>query len=223
MTFMAYADRDVLAMQVANHLGGALQKLLNTQERVSFAVPGGTTPGPVFDLLSRMTLDWARVTIVLTDERWVSERDERSNAALVRRRLLSGEAARAGFVPYHHTQLSVEAGAQAAGKVVSPLLPLSLALLGMGADMHTASLFPNAEGLTQALSKDAPPLCPIRVAGQGISRVTLSAQVLRDASEKHLLITGTDKREALDRAMLLPEEQAPIAAVLKGGTVHWAA
>ena len=52
--------------------------------------------------------------------------------------------------------------------------------------------------------------------------VPLSAAVLAGAIARHIVITGPEKREALDRARTLPVEEAPVAAVLKGATVHWA-
>ena len=53
-------------------------------------------------------------------------------------------------------------------------------------------------------------------------RVTLSARVLREAFALHVLITGQEKREALERAQKLSPEEAPIAALLGQATVHWA-
>ena len=53
--------------------------------------------------------------------------------------------------------------------------------------------------------------------------MTLSARVLRDAMAIHVLITGAEKRAALERAMDLTPQEAPIRAVLDDATVHWAA
>jgi 6-phosphogluconolactonase len=102
-------------------------------------------------------------------------------------------------------------------------MPISLLMLGMGEDMHTASLFPGAKGLAAALDEGAPLLCPIQPDGQDIARVTLPAHALQGAMEKHLVIYGAAKRKALDRALHLPPEEAPIAAVLDDLHVHWAA
>ena len=95
-------------------------------------------------------------------------------------------------------------------------------LLGMGADMHTASLFPGSNGLEAAMAADAPALCPIDVDGQDIGRITLSRRVLEGAMSKHLVIFGDEKRAAVEQAQSLPALQAPIGAVLNEATVHWA-
>ena len=103
-----------------------------------------------------------------------------------------------------------------------PHLPLTVCLLGMGADMHTASLFPGADRLAQALSADAPLVLPMRAEAAGEPRITLTAPVLAASHHIHILITGVEKRVALDRALSLPPELAPVRAVLDAATVHWA-
>ena len=222
MNIIEYADRDMLAIDVANILAGELKTCLLNHDTVSFAVPGGTTPGPIFDILCAADLDWARVHVFLTDERWVPESHARSNTGLVRSRLLVDRAASAVLVPLY-------APADAPEDVLSTLtarfddeLPIAVAVLGMGNDMHTASLFPGGDNLAAALDHHAPVLLPMRIDGQPEVRITLTAPVLSGALSKHLVIFGTEKRAALDKAMGLPPEDAPINAVLDGATVHWA-
>ena len=101
-------------------------------------------------------------------------------------------------------------------------LPIDGLLIGMGADMHTASLFPGEAGLQAALDPQAPVLLPVRPETQPETRVSFSARVLNEAVSKHLLITGTEKREALERARHLSPMEAPIRAVLDDISVHWA-
>ena len=73
MNLIEYSDEDMLAIGLANVLVGQLENTLFNNERASFAVPGGTTPGPVFDAMSGVNLDWSRVHVLPTDERWVPE------------------------------------------------------------------------------------------------------------------------------------------------------
>jgi 6-phosphogluconolactonase len=91
----------------------------------------------------------------------------------------------------------------------------------MGVDMHTASIFPGADNLDAALNGNGL-LVPMRAAGAPELRVTLSARVLKRAMRRHIVIIGKEKREALERAKSLSPEEAPIAAILPGSTVHWA-
>ncbi len=223
MNLIEYPDREMLTMSAANILAGELRKCLNMHDVASFAVPGGTTPAPIFDLMSATELDWDRVHVLLTDERWVDEDNSHSNARLVKRHLLTDHAARAQFVPYYQPGLSATDGAAKVAPTLDAELPISVLLLGMGADMHTASLFPGGQGLAEAMANGAPNLCAVQPASQDMTRVTLSAAALKGAMSTHLVIFGTDKRDALEHAQTLPPEEAPIAAVLGGGTVHWAA
>lgn len=222
MDFRAYPDRDMLMLGLADRIAGQLADFIRREGRATLSVPGGTTPGPVFDVLSDVDLDWARVAVVLNDERWVPENSPRSNTRLLRERLLVGKAAAATLIPLRADTPAPEDALDALVKGLAPHLPLSVLLLGMGADMHTASLFPAADRLADALAADAPPLLAMRADGAGEPRVTLTAPVLRGAMATHILITGAEKRAAIEAAEHLPAEKAPVRAVLGNATVHWA-
>lgn len=221
MEFVSYPDAEMMMINLANKLAGELRTALQNEDIVSMAVPGGTTPGPIFDELSAVELDWARVRVMLTDERWVPETSERSNTRLLKSRLLQGPAAAAQFVPFYAEVPTPEDGIPALAADVDAVLPLSILLLGMGADMHTASIFPGADLLDTALTGDAT-LVPMRAPGAPEPRITLSAKVLKSAMNCHVVIKGADKREALEKARHLTPQEAPIAAVLPNATVHWA-
>jgi len=223
MNLIEYSDREMLAMAVANQMAGDLKNALLAQEFATLAVPGGSTPGPVFDLLGAVDLDWARVHVMLTDERWVDETHDMSNTRLIKDRLMRGPASAAQFVPFYRAGKTAKDACADVSTTLVDKMPLSVLMLGMGADMHTASLFPGAQGVAAAFDPDAALLCPVQVAGQDIARVTLPAHALDGALVKHLVIFGDDKRAALERAETLPPQQAPIAAVLGGATIHWAA
>ncbi|MBU2890450.1 6-phosphogluconolactonase [Celeribacter halophilus] len=222
MNFIEYPDREVMFLDLANKIAGQLRTALDTEGRASFCVPGGTTPGPVFDTLSAVSLDWERIDVLLNDERWVPENSERSNTALLKRRLLIGKAANAHLVPLYRDVPTPEEGLADLMPAIEATLPLNVLLLGMGTDMHTASLFPGADQLELGLSDAAPTLLAMRAPGAPEPRITLSAKALKTAISTHILITGPEKREALERAQKLDEMQAPVSAFLSQATVHWA-
>lgn len=223
MNLHEYPDRELMMMALADRIAAQLADALRGKERVTLCVPGGTTPGPIFDTLSDVALDWDRVVVFLSDERWVPADHERSNARLVRQRLLRNRAAAATFLPLHADAPQPEDVIDDLARAIEPHLPIDVLLLGMGADMHTASLFPGADRLSDALADDAPVLVPMRAPGAPEPRVTLSAPVLAGAMHTHVVITGQDKREALERALKLPPQEAPVAVVLPEAEVHWAA
>jgi 6-phosphogluconolactonase len=222
VTFEEYPDRDLLSLALANRIAAQLAEALRLSGRATLSVPGGTSPGPVFDILSGVDLDWSRVAVMLNDERWVDETSPRSNTALLKARLLRGPAAAARLVPLYAPAPNPEDRLEALSDGVRAHLPITVLLLGMGTDMHTASLFPGADRLAQAMAPDAPPLMALRAAAAGEPRITLTAPVLRDAMHIHILITGAEKRAALDRARGLPPLEAPVRAFLDTATVHWA-
>jgi 6-phosphogluconolactonase len=222
MDFHTYPDRDMLMLRLAQRIASELGETLRAEGRATLSVPGGTTPGPIFDVLSGVDLDWDRVSVVLNDERWVPENHARSNTALVRARLLTGRAAGASLIPLRTDARAPEDALDALSDGLRPYLPISVLVLGMGADMHTASLFPGADRLSDALAPTAPPLMALRAEAAGEPRITLTAPVLRAALRIHVLITGAEKRAAIERAVRLSPDIAPIACVLDQAMVHWA-
>ncbi|MEC7668599.1 MAG: 6-phosphogluconolactonase [Pseudomonadota bacterium] len=220
--FVEYADRDMLALDLANLIAGEVRTALSQSDSATLAVPGGTSPGPVFDDLCAVDLDWDRVNVLLTDERWVPEDSDRSNTRLLRERLLTDKAAAANLLPLYAPYDTPEEGLGELAKGIEAQLPLSVVLLGMGADMHTASIFPEADKLDDALAPNAPVLLPMRAPGAPEPRITLSAEALDGAMSKHILIFGAEKRAALENAKGKAPKDAPINAVLNGATVHWA-
>ena len=221
MQIVEYPDAEMMMMDLADTLASELKNCLLVHDHASFAVPGGTTPGPIFDSLCGVDLDWSRVHVMLTDERWVPETSERSNTRLLRERLLVNRAAAATYVPLYAEAETPEEKLPELAEALTPELPISVMLLGMGADMHTASIFPGADQLDLALhGKDR--LVAMRAPGAPEPRITLSANVLKNAMSRHLVIVGQEKRAALEKARHLTPEEAPVAAILSGTTVHWA-
>jgi len=221
MEFVTYPDSEMMMIALADTLAGELKDALLTHNTVSFAVPGGTTPGPIFDSICETHLDWDRVQVMLTDERWVDDASDRSNTRLLRQRLLVGQAAAAQYVPLYNGAATPEDGLPALQAALAPSLPVDVMLLGMGADMHTASIFPQADQLDRALTGDDL-LVAMRAPGAPEPRITLSANVLKGAIRRHIVIIGKEKRDALDKAQHLTPQEAPVAAILSGSIVHWA-
>lgn len=222
MDLIEYPDREMLAMSLADRLAGALKTCLTVHDHASFCVPGGTSPGETFSALSGVDLDWSRVHVFLNDERWVPEGHERSNTSLLKRSLLTGKAAAAVHVPLVNDTPTPEEGIPSLEAGFEGELPISLLLLGMGTDGHTASLFPGGDRLAEGLAPDAPLLLAMRADGAPEPRVTLTAPVLKSAMETHLLIMGDEKRHVLDAARSADEMDMPVAAFLDDAIVHWA-
>ncbi len=222
-----HASPDVMAEAAAGEAAAVLRAALAARGRATLAVPGGTTPGPFLTRLGQAELDWERVGVTLTDERWVPVTDPRSNQRLLAETLFAGPAAAAEFVPLYGAtpEPGMALGAIAAA-LMRIVLPLDLCVLGMGEDMHIASLFPGALGLDAALAPDAPPVAALRVPGLAEQRISLTARLLSGAGRVMLLMRGPGKRAALERALAARSaREAPVRVVLDGPapvTVHYA-
>ncbi len=225
MKFIEYPSRDVLIGELADRIAGELRLALSDGGTASLAVPGGNTPGPVFDKLGAVDIEWDRITVLPTDERWVAESSEHSNSRMIRQRLLVGYASEASFLPVFSEAGSIEERIDCLDREVRSHLPLSVVMLGMGADMHTASLFPGSESLPRAFESDAPAFVPVHQQGGGPvnQRISMTFPVLNGARRKHLMIVGAEKLQALERAKVKVDPmQAPVSVILPDTTVHWA-
>lgn len=209
-----FTAREELAETLARDVADELIRAIAAKGKATLAVSGGATPKLFFDKLSRAELAWARVTVTLVDERQVPESSERSNARLVRQHLLQNKAAAAKFVPLFD---NAEAGKTSA---------FDVAVLGMGSDGHTASFFPGADRLAEALDSDTPQrLIEINAPGAGEPRLTFTLPVLEAAGRLALHIEGAEKKTVLNRALGDgPQEDMPVRAVLRSQTpvtLYW--
>lgn len=210
-----------LAERLADDVAGWLAEAIGGRGSASLVVPGGGTPGPFLDALALRGIDWSRVVVVPSDERCVPLDSPRSNEAMIRARLLRERAAAAELVSLLPVADGGEAAAQVAGRVRA-LLPIDVCVLGFGEDGHTASLFPGADRLAEALAADADPVLPVAAPGATEPRITLTAPVLRGARRVCLLFSGPAKREVLSRALRPgPLAEMPVRIVLDGpGSLH---
>jgi len=198
--------------------------------KASWAVSGGSTPKPLFEAISHEGLDWSRVQVALVDERWVGVDHPRSNEAFMKGALAKNRAAKARFVgmktPHAVPQDAVEAVNDRYGAISQPF---DSVLLGMGSDGHTASFFPEAEGLEAAMDPLQSRTCVALTAkksditGDEIDRMSLSASAIMAAKHTVLMITGEEKKHVLEQA-LQPGSELPAGrlAQMLPFDIYWA-
>jgi 6-phosphogluconolactonase len=209
-----FANRERLALDLANDVAAALRARIDAQGTVVLAVSGGSTPVRFFEELAKAGIPWKAVTVTLVDERRVPETNERSNARLVRTHLLKENAATAHFVPLFENP------------DVAKIAPIDVAILGMGNDGHTASFFPGGDRLSEALDPSTKQrLIGIMAPGAGEPRITFTLPALLEAQTRILHIEGEEKRRVLEQALQNgPVEAMPIRAILNAPqpvTIYW--
>jgi len=175
-----------------------LQAALEQQATATLLLSGGSTPVPLYRQLSSADLHWSRVHIALVDERWVATDSPASNERLLRENMLIDRAAAAKFTGMKNAHLSPFDGAAECNAHYANLpLPGTICLLGMGPDGHTASLFPQAEGLAAALAAERH-CAAIRatrsaVTGEQLERMTMTPWSILQSRRLILMITGAAK------------------------------
>jgi len=212
-----YPDREALAIALAAGIAAKLAGAIAERGEASLAVSGGSTPKLLFQVLSETAIQWDRVTVVLVDERIAPPDSERANQRLVRETLLQGRAADAHFVPYETGLATPRDNAERSVDLFAGVpWPLDAAVLGMGADGHTASFFPGGDRLADALDlarEDR--VLPMQAVGAGEPRLTLTLPALLDARFLALHIEGEEKRGVLDTAFAGTDSHSmPVRAVL---------
>jgi len=186
----------------ANAVEHNLKDAIATHGRASLVVSGGSTPLPFFKALSQAELDWSSVDVTLADERWVPEDHKDSNAKFVREQFLTGAASAARFFSLYRNGEPQMAIGQIQEALSEMIQPFSVVILGMGGDGHTASLFPNTDGLEAALDLDTHPmLAVLKPATVDQTRITLTRAALLRSRHRYLHITGENKREVLSGAL----------------------
>jgi len=203
--FRAFKSRSEASIAAAELLANLLRDGLaeDTNAQASLVVSGGATPGPCFDQLSIQALDWPRVTVLPSDERWVPGTDPDSNEKLIRSRLLQGNAGQGNVLSFFRQGIEAKQAPRYIERDLQKLnRPFSASLLGMGEDGHFASLFPDFTDLSQALDPSGKAQCiMVKTTGSPHLRISLTLSALLGSAGMVLLIFGEAKRAVFDAAM----------------------
>jgi 6-phosphogluconolactonase len=213
-----YGTKAAMADAVAAYVGGVIGDAIDTRDEALVALPGGKSPEPIFERLADAPIDWSRVTIIPTDDRLVPPDDPLSNFAMIARHFRPKGAQ---VVP-----IAIEgagdyrvAGNSANAQLADLKWPPDLVWLGVGADGHTASIFPgpdfedalNGPNARRALGIMPDPLPP----EAPVPRVTLSRRAILSARNLLVTFSGATKRHVVEAALKDgPLSKTPIGRVL---------
>ena len=216
----AFPNGEAWAEACSARLTDTLSDALADSGKAVFAASGGMTPPPIYGRMAQVDLDWSKVVVTLIDERNVPETSPDSNAALIKRTLLTGRAAAARFVPVFYPAVTVDrAAALAAQALAAEGDKLDVVLLGMGEDGHICSMFPGSPTLKTLLS---PMLKPTVLgvprgrdgAAPSLERLTINLPWLMTARRVVLAFTGAARRSVFEREAVGDPATQPIAALI---------
>lgn len=224
-----FASLDELLANARTEWIERAQKALRARRRFTVALSGGSTPKRLYESLVDAPLDWARVQVFFGDERCVPPEHADSNFHMAREAWLSKvpipernlHRFRTEDADPERVAKDYETQLQSFFKLRPGEVPtFDLCLMGMGADGHTASLFPG----TTALSEEVRLAVSVWVESLGAWRVTLSAPVFNKARCAWFLAAGADKSAALTQVLegTAPAEQYPARLIQpSAGELLW--
>lgn len=207
-----YADIVQLAKGFADYVATTLTGVVDKKQKASLVVPGGNTPIHYLPVLAGCALSWEKITITLSDERWVDVNDKASNERLVRKHLLAHLPKSTSFVGLKTQHNTPSEAIDTIHRRLDCLpQPFSLTVLGLGEDGHIASLFPgmNPEIATphHCVAVDQP-IAPSL-------RISLSLTALANSQHIALVVVGKEKRQLLDHLCEHPDPQVPLIWLLQ--------
>ena len=227
--FWDYDSIEEMADAVAGDIGFIVESAIDARGAALLALPGGNTPKPIYQKLAAAKLEWKRVTLIPGDERLVPMQSELSNVRAIAQAFLPTGARVipiTGDIADYHL-----AGNSADARLQDLKWPPDLVWLGMGADGHTASIFPGPDledALTAPKSRRAVGVMPDPMpADAPVARVTLTRAAILSARTILIAITGQPKRDLLEQAIKDGHSsKLPIGRVLaecdQPIDVHWA-
>ncbi len=217
-TIKIYPGYDALTHAAAECVAVILEDALRQNQNVTFALTGGETPKPVYELLAAPPyaerVDWKRVHFLWVDERCVPPEDAESNFGMAWNAMLSKLNVPAAHV--HRIPGEMEDVEKAALNyereirtlLAGPAIPsFDLVLLGMGKDGHTASLFPGTHWDEERL------VVANRVPNTGAARISMTPHVLNEARLVVFLVAGESKSERVAEVLEHPAQHLPASRI----------
>lgn len=199
-----YESPTELADAVSGDVGFIIESALDARGEALLALPGGTTPGPIYEKLAKVKLNWKRVTIIPTDDRLVPVSDPLSNIAMIARFFIPLGARVIPIISENAADYKA-AGNAASGRLGDLKWPPDLVWLGMGEDGHVASLFPGPD-LNDAIeateSRRAIGVMPDPLPKNApVARVSLTRSAILSGRTLIIVGSGETKRAVLEQAL----------------------
>jgi 6-phosphogluconolactonase len=216
--FLHFSDLESMSLNAAQAMVLHIKQRLKTQNIFSLVLAGGRTPQTLYTVLNKKfhdKLPWQKIHFFWGDERFVEQNHKYSNYRMVKSSLLNSLNIPNSNI--HQIKIDIESGKNTACDYEKQIIAyfkknypytgiphFDLVLLGMGADGHTASLFPPASAISTRNNLVAyiktPGLAPF------VSRISMTLLLLNNAHTVIFLIYGRDKLPIIEEIRQQPEE-----------------
>jgi 6-phosphogluconolactonase len=228
MQIHLYENGEELSVAAADWIVLQIEKSLQSSDRFSFLLSGGNTPKQLYQLLSseqyKNSIDWQKIDIFFGDERVVPFEDERNNGKMAADTLLRKVPIPEEQIHFIDTGKKPEEAALQYdqflhGYFENSAFTFDLALLGMGEDGHTLSIFPGMESTLDNSNW----VISSYLSSQQMFRISLTPVVVNQSANIAFLVTGGGKRPVLKK--ILNENSSinyPAQLIKPGkGELHW--
>jgi 6-phosphogluconolactonase len=193
-------DSSQLAERAAEEIAEALKKAISEDSAASLALAGGTTPRAAYEALAKIPgIDWSKVSVYFGDERAVPPTHPDSNFAMAQAALFERVPLPAANI---HRMVAENPDQDAAARAYEAQLPkrISVIILGIGEDGHTASLFPGSPALNERERLVLPVIGP----KPPPQRLSITPPVIEAAGRCIVIASGAGKAEPVRRALKDP-------------------
>jgi len=193
-------DSNQLAKRAAERIAEALKQAISADSAASLALAGGTTPRAAYEALAKIPgIDWSKVSVYFGDERAVPPTHPDSNFAMAQAALFDRVPLPEANI---HRMVAEVPDQDAAARAYEALLPASISVmvLGIGEDGHTASLFPGSSALNERTRRVLPVIGP----KPPPQRLSVTAPVIEAARLCIVIASGAGKAEPVRRALQEP-------------------
>ena len=188
--------------------GTLIESITSAEKQISLGLAGGSTPSLVYSMLGEYPEVISDVIFWLTDERWVDEQDSQSNLKMIKDSF-AFEQMKILAPPYSGDSPTSDAEAYTK-QLVSSIKSFTHAILGVGEDGHTASLFPNSDALEATGTR----IISSKMDTAPSIRLTATLELLARIENLYFLITGENKKEIVNQ-IINKEGDYPVNQLIK--------
>lgn len=200
-TIQKFENRQILAKKVVSSICNDLKEVLQHNKTANILLSGGTSPAPIYKLLSEECKIEGKLKIGLVDERFVPTDNPKSNELLLRKtlgKLIDRKNVFKGMV--FNPNNARENLILLKEEYKDFIAQTDLLLLGMGKDGHTASIFPSDSKSNRIRKNSIIDIFNTKAPKPPIKRITCSPGMILNARYIYLILYGTTKLELLENA-----------------------